>query len=163
MALDEAAFARAVETARQHIPIVMEVVREEYRVGFTIVRQRDRYAVLSADAWDPPTTPGFLPWSPPIGEPVADVALDGTVTLREDPIVLVAGSPVDWTTREFTAAPNDCDQCLGSPVPGAIPAMNSRAGVQSCDQCRRFPDDLAAAAALAARVGGAAMYIRPPE
>ena len=82
MELDEAAFDRAVETARQHIPIMKAVTREECWAGYTIVRYLDRYRVYGADAWERPATPGFLPWSPPLGEPVADVALDGTVTKR---------------------------------------------------------------------------------
>lgn len=85
MALDQEAFDRAVETARQHIPIMKGVTREEFWVGFTIVRTGDRYAVYDANAWERPATPGFLPWSAPTGEPVADVALDGTVTMRSEP------------------------------------------------------------------------------
>ena len=81
---DDLAFARAVQTAREHIPIVKKGIREECRVGFTIVRDGDQYRVYNQDAWIRPTG-NLLPWSPPRGEPVADVALDGTVTFKAKP------------------------------------------------------------------------------
>ncbi|MEU1761263.1 hypothetical protein [Micromonospora sp. NPDC005652] len=88
MSRDDANFARAVELARRSMEIDRRIVREEFLTGHTIVRQPrhpDRYSVFPANAWERPVTPGFLPWSPPEGEPVADVALDGTVTMRNEP------------------------------------------------------------------------------
>ena len=74
---------RAVEIAKQHIPIQREVCKKEFWVGFTIVLDAGQYRVYSADAWERPTSQPMLPWSPPKGTPVAHVAIDGTTTLIE--------------------------------------------------------------------------------
>lgn len=71
-----------------------------------------------------------------------------------NPWIHVDGQPYDWQAKPLPAATNDCEQCAESPVPGAIPAMDTPAGIQRCDQCELFPGDLEAAAALAVLVGG---------
>lgn len=74
----------AIATARGALPIQREVAKPEYWTGLTIVRKpRDGHLAVYFDrAWVEPTERGFLPWpGPPIGEPVARVALDGTVTM----------------------------------------------------------------------------------
>jgi hypothetical protein len=76
----EADFSHAVETARQHIPIMQLVRREECWTGFAIVQREDgQYRVYDDDAWDEPGERPMLPWSPPTGEIVAHVDLDGRV------------------------------------------------------------------------------------
>ena len=72
---------RAIEIAKQHIPIQKEVTKPEFWVGFTIVLHNDRYSVYDADAWEKPSETPLLSWSPPTGTKVAHVAIDGTVTL----------------------------------------------------------------------------------
>ena len=57
-----------------------------------------------------------------------------------DPVPLMQYADAD--------TPNDCDQCEGSPVPGAILGMDYVEGVQRCDQCEKFDNDLNAAIAV---------------
>lgn len=87
------------------------------------------------------------------GEPT-DLVIAGST----NPWVEVDGRPVDWEALMCQAAPNDCDQCTGSPVPGAIVAMDTPEGIQACDLCRRFAGDLDAAQAVAATVGGTVTF-----
>ena len=72
---------RAIEIAKQHIPIQQYCTKEEFWCGFTIVLHNDRYSVYDADAWEKPSEVPLLPWSPPKGVKVAHVAIDGAVTL----------------------------------------------------------------------------------
>ncbi|MCX4799624.1 hypothetical protein OG497_37855 [Streptomyces sp. NBC_01242] len=75
------AFEFAVKTARAAVPIMQRVTRPEAWCGYVIVRAPvGRYGVYSEDAWTEPTERPLLPWSAPVGERVAVVALDGTVT-----------------------------------------------------------------------------------
>lgn len=77
------AFQHAVATARLSLPTMKATRIEQYWTGFTIVCNRDgSYAVYDSDAWTPPRSQPMLPWSPPQGEPVADVDVDGNLTLR---------------------------------------------------------------------------------
>lgn len=55
----------------------------------------------------------------------------------------------------------DCE-CDDEVVPGACPGFNGRDEVQRCDMCQRFPDDEAAAKAVAAVVGGTAVERHDP-
>lgn len=92
------------------------------------------------------------------GQPATALIASGT-----NPWVEVGGIPVDWTTAQHPAAANDCDQCAGSPVPGAIPAMDTPEGIQSCDLCQRAGGDLDAALALARLAGGVAKFTAAPR
>lgn len=82
------AFDSAVETARQNTPIQYAMVDPRYRAGYRIVRKVSPYTteatfhVFHESAWTPPTEQPLLPWSPPTGEVVATVSLDGVVVLR---------------------------------------------------------------------------------
>lgn len=77
-------FAGAVELARHTVRMQREIRAEAYWCGATIVRSRGgEYAVHNADAWERPESTPLLSWSPPSGIPVADVDVNGTVTLRE--------------------------------------------------------------------------------
>jgi hypothetical protein len=76
-----AALERAIDTARQHIPIQKYVVKPEYWVGYTIcLDDHGRYRVYEDDAWDEPSEQPMLPWSPPTARPVGHVDLDGNYT-----------------------------------------------------------------------------------
>lgn len=95
-----------------------------------------------------------------------------------DPWVEIDGVPVDWTTcncgsgpntplslhasicsRRAADRPNACETCAGEPVAGVIAPMNTREGIQRCDECERFEGDLDAALALARLVGGTVKYV----
>lgn len=77
-------FERAIETARQNLPIKASIVAPEYLDGYKIVRREtpsgDTFHVFDEDAWDNPSENPLLPWSAPTGEVVATVDVDGTVT-----------------------------------------------------------------------------------
>jgi hypothetical protein len=82
LTLDNPAFAHAVSTARSSLDIQARIVAEAHRCDMAIVRKDSgRLAVYRADAWDRPDQAPLLPWSPPLGAPVATVHLDGTVTV----------------------------------------------------------------------------------
>jgi hypothetical protein len=106
--LTDAKFARAVEAARQHIPIVKQVVRPEAWSGFTIVEDKGEYRVHDGNAWDEPSERPMLPWSAPTGKPVARVDMDGNVTtLWLDEGVFTGGTvggdgAGEAVTRRFT-------------------------------------------------------------
>lgn len=77
-------FERAVETARQNLPIKASIVAPEYLDGYKIVRRENpngttTFHVYDEDAWERPSENPLLPWSAPVGEVVATVAVDGTV------------------------------------------------------------------------------------
>jgi hypothetical protein len=101
-------FGRAVETARQHIPIVKQVVRPEAWSGFTIVEDNGEYRVHDGNAWDEPSERPMLPWSASTGKPVAHVDMDGNVTtLWLDEGVFTGGTvggdgAGEAVTRRFT-------------------------------------------------------------
>jgi hypothetical protein len=72
---------RAIDTARQHIPIQKMVSKPEFWCGFTIcITERGEYRVYSADAWDEPTERPMLPWSAPTARPIGHVDMNGTYT-----------------------------------------------------------------------------------
>lgn len=74
---------RAIEVARRHIPIQQSVRKPECCCPFAITLKPDgTYAVYDADAWTEPTETPILPWSPPTGEIVGIVNLDGTYSER---------------------------------------------------------------------------------
>lgn len=74
-------FQHSVHTALGAIEVDKVVVAEQFRTPMAIVRGRDDlFHVYDTDAWTRPAQAGVLPWSPPPGRPVAEVALDGTVT-----------------------------------------------------------------------------------
>lgn len=80
-----AQFERAVETARQNLPIKASIVAPEHLDGYKIVRRENpngttTFHVFDEDAWEHPSENPLLPWSAPTGEVVATVAVDGTVT-----------------------------------------------------------------------------------
>ncbi len=77
------ALDKAIEVAKQHIPIQQYVCIPEAQVGFTVTCHEGRYRVYSADAWERPTESPLLPWSTPRGTKVAHVATDGSVQLIE--------------------------------------------------------------------------------
>lgn len=96
-----AAFEHAVKTARAAAPIMRQVVKPEAWCGHVIVRRPgagEAYSVYAESAWVEPTEAPVLPWSAPVGEKVAVVALDGTVrpwSAEEDAgAVTVPGAPV---------------------------------------------------------------------
>lgn len=81
-----ATLEQAIQTALGAIEIDKQIVKEEYRTGFTITKQKSpwsdgsgAYRVFQDTAWTPQTE-SLLPWSAPTGTPVAHVALDGAVT-----------------------------------------------------------------------------------
>lgn len=79
-ALDAALFAQAHETARLALDTQALVRTPEERAPMVIVRQpHGAYAVYSADAWAEPEHHDGIAWPVPTGDPVATVALDGTV------------------------------------------------------------------------------------
>lgn len=78
------AFAHAVRTARAAGPIMRDVVKPEAWCGHVIVRRAgEAYSVYPESAWVEPTERPVLPWSAPVGERVAVVALDGSVSVWE--------------------------------------------------------------------------------
>jgi hypothetical protein len=105
---DGARFARAVEMARQHIPIMKQVVAEEAWSGLTIAEVNGEYCVYDNSAWTEPSVRPMLPWSPPTAKPVAKVDMDGKVTtLWVDEGVCVGGTvggdgAGEAVTRRFT-------------------------------------------------------------
>lgn len=76
-------FLRAVNIAKQNLPIQRQVVKPEFQVGYTIVFYDGEYRVFSADAWERPSERPLLPWSPPKGTKIAHVAQDETITFLE--------------------------------------------------------------------------------
>lgn len=84
-------FDRAVQTAVEHIDVTKRIVREDFWVGFAIVRKTSpsthevSYHCFNADAWEKPQTHGLLPWSAPTGEVVAHVSMDAEVNLTSNP------------------------------------------------------------------------------
>lgn len=76
-----------------------------------------------------------------------------------DPWVEVDGKPVDWVAKNLPTDPdNDCESCADMPISGVIAPINTREGIERCDECKRFEGDLDAAFALAKLVGGAVKY-----
>lgn len=78
-------FERAIETARQNLPIKASIVAPEYLDGYKIIRRENpngttTFHVFDEDAWEKPSENPLLVWSAPVGEVVATVAVDGTVT-----------------------------------------------------------------------------------
>lgn len=79
-------FDRAVETARQNLPIKASIVAPQYLDGYKIVRRDNpsgttTFHVFDEDAWDNPSENALLLWSAPTGEVVATIATDGSLTL----------------------------------------------------------------------------------
>jgi hypothetical protein len=70
---------QAIKTALENLPIQRMVM--EIPVGYRIVVRNGSHHVYNANAWERPASLPLLPWSAPVGDPVADVAVDGTVTL----------------------------------------------------------------------------------
>lgn len=73
---------RAVQTARDHIPIQRQVTSPNHRTGFVIVaythpQGHTTLHVHEESAWQEPAERPMLPWSPPQGCKVATVDLDG--------------------------------------------------------------------------------------
>ncbi len=79
-----ASLARAIDLAKEHIPIQKFCAKRKYWVGFTVALHNGRYSVYNADAWDRPSEVPMLPWSPPEGTKVAHVTIDGAVELLPD-------------------------------------------------------------------------------
>lgn len=78
-------FERAIEVARQNLPIKASIVAPEFLDGYKIVRRENpngttTFHVYDEDAWERPEENPLLPWSAPVGEVVATVAVDGSVT-----------------------------------------------------------------------------------
>lgn len=74
--------AHAVRTALSALDIDERIVAPEHLSPMVIVRKDSgRLAVYSANAWTRPTEQPMLPWSAPLGTPVATVNLDRSVTL----------------------------------------------------------------------------------
>lgn len=74
-------FQHSVHTALGAIEVDKKVAAEPFRNPMVIVRGRDDlFHVYDDSAWTRPASTPVLPWSPPSGRPVAEVALDGTVT-----------------------------------------------------------------------------------
>lgn len=93
------------------------------------------------------------------GTPLNDVCIAD----ETDPWLEVDGVPVTWPRDGLRGAErNDCGQCAGEPVPGALTRMNSEVGIQRCDTCIRFAGDLDAALALAELVGGVVKFEQEP-
>lgn len=75
-------FLQAVKTAKQHIPIVLEVSSQPG--SFAIVNKGDCYAVYGLDSFVNGQRPGgFLPPSPITGKLVATMDLQGVVSYVE--------------------------------------------------------------------------------
>lgn len=79
-------FERAVEIARQGLPVKASIVAPEYMDGYKIVRRENpngttTFHAVDEDAWDHPSENPLLLWSAPTGEVVATVATDGSLTL----------------------------------------------------------------------------------
>lgn len=81
-ALPTGTLDRAVAAAQAGFPAQFEIVDRDNWHGYTLVAKSGagRVAVYSDSAWDRPGEDPTLPWHPPVGTPVAHVALDGTVT-----------------------------------------------------------------------------------
>lgn len=78
---------------------------------------------------------------------------DGT-----DPWIEVDGVAVDWTASPLPRTPCPCSEGFDVIEPGVLDGMNTPHGVQRCDACRTYDGDLAAALALARRVGGVVKF-----
>lgn len=74
------AMAYAVKTAHSALATARRIVRPEYLSEMVIVAKPDGLlCVYKADAWTRPTERPMLPWSAPLGTPVATVSLTGDV------------------------------------------------------------------------------------
>ncbi len=72
----------ALATAIQNIPLQKATTKEEYWTGYTILVKSDgRYSVVGDDSFTEPTERPLLPWSKPLGTPVATVSIDGVITV----------------------------------------------------------------------------------
>lgn len=78
-------FDRAVDTAREGLSVKASIVAPEYLDGYKIVRRHNHngtasFHVYDEDAWDHPSENPLLLWSAPVGEVVATMATDGSLT-----------------------------------------------------------------------------------
>jgi hypothetical protein len=81
--MNDGDFRHAVSTALANTPIQKSLTREEAWSDYKIVRRRDGgFSVYQESAWRKPTEQPLLAWSPPTGEIVATVSLDGTVIVE---------------------------------------------------------------------------------
>lgn len=72
---------RAITIARDALAIDRTIVKEECLSEMVIVVTADSLlSVYGANAWTRPTEQPMLPWSAPLGTPVATVSLTGEVT-----------------------------------------------------------------------------------
>ena len=83
--INDIGFDRAVETARQGLPVKASIVAPEYMDGYKIVRRENpdgttTFHAFDEDAWENPAENPLLPWTAPTGEVVATVAVDGSLS-----------------------------------------------------------------------------------